>query len=114
MVIFEERIRQNISNLRRIRRLLRLRIILLSTGVLVLLFLHARFVSVATIFRSPSLLTFLGLLFLYGALLSVTILLVAALREWRNSVVTKYVSGCPTGHGVRGTINHHAQLSTPS
>lgn len=89
-MIFEERIRQNISNLRRIRRGLRLRLILLSAAVLFLLFLHARFVSVGAIFRSPSLLTILGLLILYGALLSATIFLVVSLREWRNSVVTKY------------------------
>lgn len=89
-MIFEERIRQNISNLKRIRRVLRRRIVLLSASVLFLLFLHARFVSVAAIFRSPGLLTLLGLLLLYGALLSATIFLVVSLREWRNSVVTKY------------------------
>lgn len=94
LVIFEERIRQNLLNLRLLRRKLRWRIALLSFACLLILIAHARFVEFSSIFDGFSVFKILGLLLLYTLLVADVILLVSAIRSFRNSLVKRYEEQC--------------------
>ena len=94
LVIFEERIRQNINNFRRIRRALRVQIVGLGAIVLGLLFLHARFLSISVIFSSPTIMSLAMLIILYISLLYSTVKLVSALRAWHSANARNYEEQC--------------------
>jgi len=94
LVIFEERIRQNIGNMQMMKRSLRLRIIVLSFAVLFLIAVNVKFIRPLMVISEASFLSISGLLLMYGVLIFSTVLLFLAMREWRNSQLKRYEEQC--------------------
>lgn len=94
LVIFEERIRQNIGNMQTMRRSLRLRIIMLSFAALFLIIVNVKFIRPSMAVSKGSFLAIFGLLLMYGVLILSTVLLFLAMREWRNSHLKRYEEQC--------------------
>jgi hypothetical protein len=68
--------------------------LVLSLALFLLLLLHVRFVTLSAILTSPTLLTMLGLLLLYAALVTVIVSLCLSLQTWKNSPVKRYEDQC--------------------
>lgn len=94
LVILEERIRQNLANLRRMRGRLWMRIVSLTVVVTLLVALHAKVGGASAILAAPSLPSLLGLLLLYAALTTTTVLLLISAHSLRTSIVHRYEDQC--------------------
>ena len=90
LVIFEERIRQNLANMHRLRRQLRLRTALAFVALLALCAVHIRYVTFS---EGLSPLAILGLILLYGLMVATGLLFTSHLRSWTQSPIKRYRSG---------------------
>lgn len=106
LIIFEERLRQNLINLQRLRRGIRWKIIILCTISVLLLGVHIRLVDWETIFGKPTALKLLSLALLYTSILVTIRYLVVAMVSHRSSMVKRYEEQCK-----RMLKQYHLQLS---
>lgn len=95
-MIFEERIRQNLANLHRMRRALRARIILVLAGLIALVLFHLRFISVPGVFKRPTFVSLLAMAFLWTLMGTLAVFLWMALGTWRKSLAKRYLEQCQT------------------